>query len=132
MQQVLAACLLMRLLDGHQSIHILCSKGLTVCSKVILRSNVEGIVVLKYIALGKDNLQHYVASDQIQRKKWLNIILNDASKVFPDDLRKAITEQLLLGIDGSIASLGASDLKIEQLAQQVGLNELRIEQHTAC
>jgi hypothetical protein len=123
-QQVLAACLLMRLLDGHQSIHILCSKGLTVCSKVILRSNVEALVLLKYVAASKDNLQHYVASDQLQRKKWLNIVLNDKSKAFSDELRKGISEQMLMDIDNSINELGASDLKIEQLASRVGLNEL--------
>jgi hypothetical protein len=124
MQRVLAVCLLMRLLEGHQSIHILCSKGLTVACKVTLRSNIEGLVLLKYVAASEDNFRRYVVSDQLQRRKWLNIIMNDTSNAFSDDLRNGITEELLSEIDKSISEFEASELKVEQLAKDVGLNQL--------
>lgn len=124
MQKVLAVCMMMRLLEGHQSIHVLCSKGLTVSSKVILRSNIEALVLLKYVAASEDNFRRYVASDQVQRKKWLNIIMNDTSGAFSDELRKGISEKVLNEIDESISAFQASDLKIEQLAKDVGLHQL--------
>jgi hypothetical protein len=124
MQRVLSVCLLMRLLEGHQSIHILCTNGLTVASKVTLRSNIEALVLLKYVAVSADNFQHYVVSDQLQRKKWLNVITNDTAGSFSEDLRNGISEQLLVEIDKSISEFGASELKVEQIAKDVGLHQL--------
>jgi hypothetical protein len=124
MQRVLSVCLVMRLLEGHESIHILCSKGLTVSSKVTLRSNIEGLILLKYVAANQDNFRRYVVSDQVQRKKWLNIIMKDTGNAFSDELRSGITEGMLSEIDGSISEFDASELKIEQLARKVGLHEL--------
>ena len=69
LQRVLSLCLLLRLMEGHQSIHVLSSRGLTVAAKVTLRSDIEALVLLKYVAQSADNFTRYVVSDQVQRKK---------------------------------------------------------------
>jgi hypothetical protein len=50
--------------------------------------------------------------------------MNDTSNAFSDELRKGISEGLLSDIDKSISEFEASDLKVEELANDMGLHEL--------
>ncbi len=124
LQQTLCACLLMRILEGHQAMHILCGNGITVSSNVLLRSNVEALIILKYISLDKRNLRQYVGTEQLQRRRMLNVILNDPSGAYSERLRKGITKEMLDEIDRSITELGASEINIEELSKRVGLHQI--------
>ncbi len=124
LQEVITLCFLLRILDGHQSSIILCQRGLTINASVILRSTVEAMILMRYVAKDQENLNKYILIDQYQRRKLINVILNDKNGVFSDSIREGITRDLIDQIENSIAELNISELKVEEIAKKVGMHSV--------
>lgn len=119
-QQMVSACALIKLLNNFQSIYILCTYGLIIDAKIILRSMFETLFILKLSCEDVEFVKKYVEADQIYRQKLLNVAKNNPGGVF-DETRQYATEEVLNKIKQDIDANDIQELKIEQLAQRAGM-----------
>ena len=91
---MIAACALIRLHNNLQSIYILCAYGLIIDAKIILRSMLEILFILKLSCEDDKFVKKYVMTDQIYRQKLLNAAKNNPDGVF-DETRQYATEEVL-------------------------------------
>lgn len=92
-QEILTSTLCISLLESLSSIYILLSSGLITDSKVILRSMLEKTIKLKYIVLSYENAIEYIQQDEINRLKFMNVILNDKSNSFNKAIKENVSQQ---------------------------------------
>lgn len=121
-QEVIAASILVSLLESFNSIYILSSQGLVSDSKIILRSLLEKTLKLKYIVLSYENASNYIRQSEINRLKLMNVILNDQQGSFSETVKKAIKKEERDLLSKQIKNEEIpSPLKIEELAQKTGM-----------
>jgi len=119
-QQMIAACALIKLHNNFQTIYILCTYGLVNDAKIILRSMLEILFILKLSCEDYKFVEKYVMADQIYRQKLLNVAKSNPDGVF-DETRQYATEEVLNKIKQDIEANDIQELKIEQLAQRAGM-----------
>ena len=66
-QEVLAATLFLRLLNGFQATVILSRLGLVTEAKIVLRSALESLFILRLLCKDEKFLAEYVGSDEVRR-----------------------------------------------------------------
>src|ERR1700675_4241592 len=66
-QQVLATNVFVRILNGAQAVYILCGYGLAQEAQVVLRSFLEGLIILAKIVSDESFVQTYVWEDELNR-----------------------------------------------------------------
>lgn len=119
-QQMIAACALIKLHNNFQSIYILCTYGLIIDAKIILRSMLEILFILKLSCKDSKFVKKYVKADQIYRQKLLNAAKNNPDGVF-DEARQYATEEVLNKLKLDIETNKIQGLGIEQLAKDAGM-----------
>lgn len=116
-QMMIVACALIKLNNNLQSIYILCSYGLIVDAKIILRSMFEVLFILKVSCEDDEFVKKYVGADQIYRKRLLEAGKNNSVGVFDETIRNT-AEKVLNKIEQDIRANNIEELKIEQLAKK--------------
>ncbi len=119
-QQLLAATLLIRLLNGFQSVVVLAKLGLAFDAKVVLRGVLESLFIVKLLCEKKDFSLEYVRSDQCRRLLWLNIARNSKAPHF-NSLRQIATDAEMEKLKKEIARQGCKALDIADVARRAGL-----------
>ncbi len=76
-QEMILGCLLIRLLNNFQGIAMLSNYGLVIEAKILLRSMLETLFILKICCEDKDFINKYIKSDQVYRYRLLNIPENN-------------------------------------------------------
>lgn len=120
LQQILVASVLIRVLNGFQSVIILSRYGLIFDAKVVLRGQLESLFILKLLVVDKSFVKEYIDSDLNRRLLWMNVARGSKAPHF-DRLRKHATDQVIADLKKEIATKNAKELNIEQIARRAGL-----------
>lgn len=89
-QQVISACLFIKILNGFQSVVLLLRKGLISEGKIITRTILESLFILKTICEDEEATQKYVITDEAKREKLLNIVLDKTKADIFESIRENI------------------------------------------
>jgi len=119
-QEMMLGCLMIRLLNNFQGIVILSNYGLVVEAKILLRSMLETLFILKICCEDKDFIDKYIKSDQVYRYKLLNIPRNNPDHIF-DALREYATEDIKKQVKDNIKVNNIEGFEIYELAEKAGL-----------
>lgn len=123
MQEVLAATLFLRLLNGFQATVILGMKGLLFEAKVVLRSVFESLFILKLLCEKEDFALGYLGSSKVQSLKWMNIAHGSNDPNF-ESLRQYATPQVMEALKKEVKQHGYKKLEVEPIAQRAGLHHV--------
>ncbi len=115
-------CLLQRILDSFQSVILLMSLGLESDSDTITRSSIEAMLQVRKLALDKKYLEKYVGSDQLRRRKILNIAKNIPQSILGSIFRGPALEEALAEVIADINKMNLSEITVERIAHDVGLD----------
>jgi hypothetical protein len=119
-QEMILGCLLIRLLNNFQGIVILTNYGLVIEAKILLRSMLETLFILKICCEDKDFINKYIKSDQVYRYKLLNIPENNPDRIF-DALREYATKDIKKQVKENIKVDNIKEFEIYELAEKAGL-----------
>lgn len=120
LQQILIASVLIRVLNGFQSVIILSRYGLVFDAKVVLRGQLESLFILKRLTVDSSFVKEYIDSDLNRRLLWMNVAHNSKAPHF-DRLRMQATDQVIADLKREIATKNAKELNIGQIAKEAGL-----------
>ncbi|MFA5780576.1 MAG: DUF5677 domain-containing protein [Elusimicrobiota bacterium] len=121
-QEVIAASLFIRILNGFQGAVILLKYGLTIESVVIVRSTLETLFVLKRICDDREYVRDYVKSDEKKRLKLMNIAHRNPSALF-ESLRQYATEEIITELKSKITKENIDEIQLETLAVKAGMRD---------
>lgn len=120
---IVSICLLQRIIYSLQAVVILMEIGLEADCNTIIRCSLEAMLILRKLTEDPGFLVKYLGAEQLHRKK----ILNAAKAESKSTLRRAVEEQALerklSEIMEDIRKFNLEDIRIEQLARDVGLND---------
>ncbi len=116
-------CLLQKIMDSFQSVVMLMEIGLESDSNIIMRSSLEAMFILRKLTEDENYLIKYLGTDQLHLKKILNASKNDPQSVLRRAFTNAAVEHKLSEIMEDIDKFKLEDIKIEQLARDVKLND---------
>jgi len=119
-QQVLTANIFIRLLNGAQAVYILCGYGLAQEAQVLLRSLLEGLIILAKIVLDPDFVTAYVLADEYDRLKLLEAAQKRSHPVF-EEMKKHISPEQIASLRRSIKERGVERLNLARLANEAGM-----------
>jgi hypothetical protein len=122
-REVLVATLFLRILNAYQAIILVTKLGLIVAAKVVLRSAIESLFILRLLSQDRKFLTEYVGSDEVRRLKWMNVALDGKSTLF-DKLRDHATSALREELKGKIDKNQWKELKTIDVASRAGLREM--------
>ena len=124
-QEVLAASLFLRVLNGFQATVILSRLGLINDAKVVLRGALESLFILKLLCKDEKFLAEYVGSDEVRRLKWMNVASQNKSALFSEVrtyatliVRQELEEKI------KIKTNDWKELKAIDIARRAGLLEM--------
>jgi hypothetical protein len=122
-QEVIAAFLFMRLLEGFQAVVILARLGLMIDAKIVLRGLLEVLFLLKLACEDKNFVMEYIRTSQVQRLKWMNIAHETKDPVF-QSVRAYATSVRMQALKDDIQKYGVKDLSIEGVARRAKLHHV--------
>lgn len=120
-QQVLAACLLIKLLKDVQGAIILAERGLESEARTMLRVAVEALFVLVNVCTDEEFFRSFVYVAERDRLKLIRAIRANPSPVF-EDVRPHVTPELVERLTRQIQEATVTMEAVEQLARRVGLS----------
>lgn len=120
LQEVLSACLFLRILNGFQAVVILCKLGLVFDTKVILRSIIEGHFLLKAVCEDLEFAKKYVLTDKSRRLKWINIAKNTKDP-YLESVREYATKERIEELNKEIANDKITNILTEEAAKIAGM-----------
>ena len=120
-QELITACLFIRLLEGFQATIILASRGLVEDTKVVVRTLLESVFLLKVCCEDKSFLIDYIKSDEIIRLKWMNVA-DKSEWPFFNPLREYATPEIKTELEEKIRREGIKPIKIEDVAKKAELS----------
>ncbi len=119
-QHVLSVNILIRLLNGAQTIHILCGYGLAQEGQIILRSLLEGLIILAKIVSDPDFVSVYILEDELDRLKLMEAAEKHEHPVFVE-LRDHIDGEKVSALRKHLKDEGIHRLVLADIAKEVGL-----------
>lgn len=120
-QEFLAATLYLRLLNGFDAVVILGIKGLLFEAKVVLRSVIESLFILKLLCEKEDFALEYLGSSKVQSLKWMKIAHETQDPNF-ESLRQYATPEVMETLRKEIEQHGLRKLDVEPIAKRAGLH----------
>ncbi len=122
-QEYLAATLFLRLLSGFEATVILGTKGLLFEAKVVLRSVIETLFILKLLCKEQAFALEYLGSSKVQSLKWMNIAHESQDPNF-ESLRQYATPQVMEALGKEIEQRGLKKLEVEPIAKLGDLHHI--------
>jgi len=119
-QQVLSLNIFIRILNGAQAVYILVGYGLAQEGQIILRSLLEGLIVLAKVISDPGFVSVYINEDELDRLKLMEAAAKHDHPVF-DELKKDIDPGKILALRKHLKAQGVRRLNLADLAKQVGL-----------
>ena len=117
-QEVLAATVFLRILNGFQSAVTLAQMGLVIDAKVVLRGILEALFILKLFCEEEAFVAEYVGSNQVRRLKWMNIAHQNKDPNF-ESVRKHATPEVMDALRQEIVKHNYKKIDIEDVARRV-------------
>ncbi|MCC2642734.1 MAG: hypothetical protein K0S45_3147 [Nitrospira sp.] len=127
-QEFLAAALFLRLLNGFEAVVILGIKGLLFEAKVVLRSVIETLFILKLLCEEEAFALEYLGSSKAQSLKWMNIAHENQDSNF-ESLRQYATPEVMEALRAEIKQHGLKKLEVEPVAKRAGLHHFYSTQY---
>lgn len=122
-QEYLAATLFLRLLNGFAATVILGTKGLQFEAKVVLRSVIETLFILKPLCKEETFALEYLGSNKVQRLKWMNIAHESQDLNF-ESLRQYATPKVMEDLRKEIEQHGLKKLEVKPIARRADLHHI--------
>jgi hypothetical protein len=119
-QQVIAACLFTRILEGYQATIILLRYGLQVDAQVTLRSVLEAFYKLKGICEKSDFMGKYIKDGELDQFRTLETIQKSDNPYFAP-FKQSNTDNSLREIQNKISELKGAKITVKEIAKCVGL-----------
>lgn len=120
-QQMLAACLLVKLLSDIQGAVLLAERGLESQARSVLRVAVEALFVLANVCADEEFFTSFVRAAERDRLRLINAIRASPSPVF-EDVRPHVTPELVERLTRQIQEAAVTMEGAEQLARRAGLS----------
>lgn len=120
---IASICLLQKIIDSFQVTVVLMELGLEADSNTIIRSSLETMLILRKLTKNPDFLLKYLGSEQIHRKKILNAAMSDAKNPLRRTVDEEALECKLSELIEDIDKFNFKEIRIEQLARELGLND---------
>jgi hypothetical protein len=122
LQGVLVATLFMRVLEHYQATLSLLGMGLIAPAKVTLRAALESVFTTRAVAAKEDALRAFINADLLQRLKLINKARqHDHTNL--EELREAITPDLIESLKAQIKISGANPLNVEELSKLADMHD---------
>jgi Family of unknown function (DUF5677) len=121
-QQLLIAPLFVRALEHYQATLILLGTGLIAPARVLLRATVEAVFTMRAITLQEEALKDFINADLLWRRKMIKSAQQHHHTNL-EELREAITPELIKSLEEQIKSSGAKALSAEKLSKLAGMHE---------
>jgi len=112
--------ILIRILNGAQAAYILCGYGLAQEGQIILRSLLEGLIILAKIVSDPDFVSVYILEDEVDRLKVMEAAEKHEHPVFVE-LRDHIDAEKVSALRKRLKDEGIHRLVLADLAKEVGL-----------
>ena len=122
-QEYLAATLFLRLLNGFEATVILGTKGLLFEAKVVLRSVIETLFILKLLCKEEAFALEYSGSSKVQSLKWMNIAHESQDPNF-ESVRQYATPKVMEALRKEIKQHGLKKLEVEPIARRADLHHI--------
>jgi hypothetical protein len=122
-QKIIAAGLMVKLLNDMQAAILLVERGLGVQAGILIRTGVETLIILSNVWRFDDFWRSYVYSDQSIRLKLSRAIQSNKSVAF-DEVRPYITPEIISQLDQEIKDKGITEEKVIELAKRANLMAL--------
>ncbi len=100
---------------------ILGIKGLLFEAKVVLRSVLESLFILKLLCEEEAFALEYLGSSQVQSLKWMKIARETQDPNF-ESIRQYATPEVMEALDREIKQHGLKKLEVEPIAKRAGLH----------
>jgi len=120
---IVLICLLQKIIDSFQSVIMLMEVGLESDSNIIIRSSLEAMFILRKLSEDENFLIKYLGTDQLHLKKILNASKNDPQSALRRAINAEAIEHKLSEIMEDISEFNFNEIKYEQLARDVKLND---------
>ncbi|MCI0407341.1 MAG: DUF5677 domain-containing protein [Acidobacteria bacterium] len=114
-QQVLAACILLKLLGDVQGAVLLAERGMESQARSLLRVAVEALFVLVNLCKNEEFLRTFIYKAEIERLKLIEAILKNPARVF-DEVRPHLTPELIERLTKEIEEAAVTPEKVKELA----------------
>lgn len=122
-QQVLAVCVLLKLLNDVQAAVLLLERGLASPARSLLRVGIDALFILANICEHADFYGSFILGSKLDRLKLLRAIQKSSAPVF-NDVRPYASPELIEKLTNEIKEAGTTKETAEKLAQQVNLGPL--------
>ncbi|MED5016489.1 DUF5677 domain-containing protein [Paenibacillus chibensis] len=119
-KQLIAASLLIRIHNGFQSVVILSQSGLETEAKIISRTILESLFVLRAISIDDENVDLFIKTDKAKREKWIKNMIKHKETVYLD-LKSSINEQEYQDLKEEIKQEGIKDVDVHEWAEKADL-----------
>jgi hypothetical protein len=122
-RQVIASCFFIKIMNGFQAIILLFLQGLETEAKIITRTILESLFVLKAIADDKEEVRSFIDTDKKKKEKLLkNIFVNDNENIYIT-LKEKLTEKMLDELKQSNKKECIKDIQVYEWAKKANLLE---------
>jgi hypothetical protein len=115
-QEVIAACLYIKILEGFQATVLLSERGLNSEVKVMIRSILEALFLLRVCCKDEGFIPTFVLTDELKRLKIMNISHQYSEGLF-SALREYATDEIRNELKTRIDEKNINDLHISELAR---------------
>lgn len=119
-QEVLSACLFIRILNGAQAACILSSHGLANDARVVLRSILEGLFILTKMVKDPSFVREYVGADEVKRLKIIRAAHSSSHPVFAE-AKNSATDEVIESLQHRIDKEGFTELNVKNIAESAGM-----------
>jgi hypothetical protein len=120
-QEVITACLFIRLLETYQAAIVLIERGFDSQVKAMIRMLLETLMVLKICCDDEKYIREYVRTDEKNRQKIMNIALKYEDNLF-SEVRNYATQEIKADLDNTIKTEGITDLVWERIAAKADMS----------
>jgi hypothetical protein len=122
-RQVIASCLFIKIMNGFQAIILLFLKGLEAEAKIITRTVLESLFVLKAITDNEGEVRIFLNTDKLKQEKLLKKIFKYDNENIYIALKEKLTEEMLEELSQSNKKERIKDIKVYEWAKKADLLE---------
>jgi len=122
-QEVISACLFLKILNGFQGCLIQARYGLASEAEVLLRSSLEALFIMKACMNDEDFMREYIKSDEVKQWTLMKAAYKHDAPVFMET-RKYATSERIKELQGKKERKEIKEINVSRVAEKAGLEVL--------